>query len=210
MPATRRARKATQRYNPLVQNQSDSDSKQMQSVKTKAEKEAQKTKSNDTAPSTSVIQPQKQEDQASDPLQSTPLQNCPVAPQNLLPQSSSSDLKMIFHQDKEGRGVHVLEVEYPPNSALDFPIELEEHDFHLKNGDIILMKEHSFEFIIAKKKEKKGAKFSLKKIIYDTNFETTKRTSFKISFTLSPGVTSFHPSILHDAAFDSVLKRFGF
>ena len=142
--------------------------------------------------------------------QSTPLQNRPIAPQNSIPESSSSGPKIIFHQNKEGRGVHVLEVEYPPNSALDFPIELEEHDFNFKNGDIILTKENSFKWFIAKKKEKKGAKFSLKKIIFDTNFETTKRTSWKISFTLSPGVTSIHPSIVYEAAFDAVVKRCGF
>ena len=214
MPATRRTRKTTQRYNPLVQNQNDSDSKKIQSAKTKAEKEAQKTKSNDTAPptetSSTVIAPQKKEEQASAPLQSTPLQNRPIASQNLMPESSSSDPKMVFHQDKEGRGIHVLEIEYPPNSAVDFPMELEEHDLYMKNGEIILMKENSFVFFIAKKKQKKGAKFSLKKIIFDDNFETTKITSFKISFTISPGVTSIHPMVLHEAAFDAVVKRFGF
>jgi hypothetical protein len=214
MPATRRTRKTTQRYSPLVQNPSDSDRKKIESVKPKDEKEARKTKSNVTAPSaqpsSTVIPPQKKEDQASAPLQSTPLQNRPIAPQNLLPESSSSDPKMVFHQDKEGRGIHVLEIEYPPNSALDFPIELEEHDLRFKNGDIILMKENSFVFFVAKKRQNKGAKLSLKKIVFDTNFETTKRTSWKISFTFSPGVASIHPSIVHEAAFDAVVKRFGF
>jgi hypothetical protein len=105
---------------------------------------------------------------------------------------------------------HVLEFDYPPNSALDFPIELEEHNFRLKNGDIILMKKNSFTFLVAKKRQKKDAKFSLEKIIFDSNFETTKRTDFKISFTPSPGVTSINPWIIHDAAFDAVVKQFGF
>ena len=214
MPATRRTRKTTQRYNPLVQNQNDSESKKIQSAKTKAEKEAQKSKSKDTAPptetSSTVIPPPKKEEQASAPLQSTPLQNHPITPQNSIPESSSSGLKIVFHQNKEGRGIHVLEFDYPPNSALDFPIELEEHDFRLKNGDIILMKENSFTFLVAKKRQKKDAKFLLKKIIFDSNSETTKRTDFKISFTFSPGVTSINPWIIHDAAFDAVVKRFGF
>ena len=139
-------------------DQNDSDSKKIQSAKTKAEKEAQKSKSKDTAPptetSSTVIPPPKKEEQASAPLQSTPLQNHPITPQNSIPESSSSGPKIVFHQNKEGQGIHVLEFEYPPNSDLDFPIELEEHDFRLKNGDIILLKENSFTFLVAKKRQK--------------------------------------------------------
>ena len=208
MPATRRTRKATQRYDPLVQNQIDLERKQIQKLKTKVEKEARKTKRNSAA---SSIKPSiKKEEQDSAPLQSTPLQNRPIAPQNLMPEASSSDPQIFFFQDKEGRGLHTLEMEYPPNHAAGgglVPYEFEDHDFYEKNGDIIIMKKRSIEFTIAKKKEKKGAKFSFKKITFNTNYETTKRTSFKILFTLAPGLTSIHPHVLHKAAFDALTKR---
>jgi len=161
-------------------------------------------------PPTFIPRPKKEE-QALAPLQSTaPIQTRPILPQNLTPESSTSAPKVVFYQDKEGPGLHSLESEYPPNYAGTVglvPPKFQEREFCMKNGDFVIMKKHSFEFFIAKKKEKKGAKFTLKKIYMSTNNETTKRPLLQILFTLSPGITSIHPKIIRNDTLDALIKR---
>ena len=229
MPATRRIRKTTQRFDALAQNQSDYDRAQIRFIKAKADKEARKKRkdekvlsSNNTTPSTeqssTSIRASNKEEQASDPLELPPLQiDYSTSRQNWLIQTeeasqnpTTSDLKISGYLNKEGPGVHSLEIEYPPNDAADsglVPPDFQEREFYLPNGDIVIMKKHSFEFFIAKKREKKVAKFSLKKIYFNTNYETTKRTEIKILFTLAPRYVLLHPIEIRDAAFDALIKR---
>jgi hypothetical protein len=135
-------------------------------------------------PPTFIPRPKKEE-QALAPLQSTaPIQTRPILPQNLTPESSTSAPKIVFYKDKEGPGLHSLESEYQPNYASRtvglVPSEFEENEFYMKNGDIVITKKHLIVLVIAKKRGKKGAKLTLKKIYMNTNNETTKRPLVKI------------------------------
>ena len=232
MPATRRTRKTTERFDALAQNQSDLDRKQKQSKKAMAEKEARKRRNdenhylkklenilwaniNDTATSTKPSLTFNPPFQASAPPQTRPIppQTRPIPPQTRPIPSQNwtaptiSAPKIAGYLNKEGPGISSLEIEYPPNFVPSSGLVAPEFEFYFKNGDIVIHKKHSIEFFIAKKKEKKGTKFTLKKIYYNTSNETTKGNFMKILFTISPGVTAVLVKTIHDAAFDALRKR---